>query len=57
VADGEPDPEAGRPAVTRICKVCPKPIDDKSRSKYCAACRGPSTHNIKPTIRIFTKAP
>lgn len=43
--------------MVRICKACPKPICDKSRSKYCEACRGPSTHNIKPTVRIFPKAP
>jgi hypothetical protein len=42
----------------RVCKApkCAAEIADKSRSKYCKACRGPNTHGIKPAVRFFAEA-
>ena len=42
----------------RICKSvgCAKHITDKTRSKFCNDHRGPNTHGIKPSVRLFTEA-
>jgi hypothetical protein len=44
--------------MKRICKApsCEAEIGDKSRSKYCQACRGPNTHIAKPNVRFFAEA-
>lgn len=35
----------------QLCKECGGDITDKTRSKFCKACRGPSTHNAKPRLQ------